>query len=232
MWMVAVLAALAAGVSTSQTDLDKVLQYAAPVHAAFARVELEQAAMPRPKDDAERLVRLQAIDQAGRDVLSHTDLTKIPPSYLVPAGTVAMAEINAHDAENQAALRRMLPPSGWFSISVYGPDAAKAAFLIVQHGPADLQREALHRMAPLLGSKEIDGRLYATLYDRIALAEDHQPQRYGTGVVCRNGAWAPDRLEDPAGLDARRKAMGFTQSEQDYVASFSHTPCLLASHGD
>jgi hypothetical protein len=231
MGTLAALVALAAGASVAQADFDKILAYAAPVHAAFARVELDQAAMPRPKDDAERLVRLLAIDQAGREVLMHTDLAKIPPDDLVPAGTVAMAEINAHDAENQAALRRMLPPSGWFSISVYGAEAAKAAFLIVQHGPPDLQREALRRMAPLLDTHDVDGRLYATLYDRVALELDHRPQRYGTGVVCRDGSWAPDRLEDPAGLDARRKAMGFTQDEQAYVASFSHTSCRLAAHG-
>jgi hypothetical protein len=40
----------------------------APVHEVFARIEADQATLPPPKDDRERLERRFDLDQAGRAV--------------------------------------------------------------------------------------------------------------------------------------------------------------------
>lgn len=67
------------------------------------------------------------------------------------------------------------------------------------------QKQVLALMEPLLKDREVDGGLYAMLYDRIA-ATENRPQRYGTqGTTCDGPRHAvPAELEDPAGLDARR----------------------------
>lgn len=52
------------------------------------------------------------------------------------------------------------------------------------------------------------GKNYALLFDRVALHE-HRPQRYGTQFGDgRGGCLAVQPVEDHAGIDARRHAVG------------------------
>jgi hypothetical protein len=198
-----------------------------PVYLAYAKAQSAQAVLPPPTSDSERLIRLGAIDQAGRDVLSDVirsmaNLSAEDTKVVWPA---IWAEITPHDEADQRALVNMLPAKGWFRISVYGTPAAKAAFLIVQHSTDQaFQESVLERMKPLIGTADLDGQAYGLLWDRIAL-KNNRPQRYGSQVDCVGGGWQPTNLEDPAHVDERRKQLGFKETEEKYLARFAHEPC-------
>ena len=200
----------------------------APVHEAFAAARKELADLPPPPDDSERVLRIGRMDMAGRRVLVRTRFETLPESERLAAQSVADAEIAAADLEDQAQLKRLIPPEGWFSISRYGQAAATAAFDIVQHAldDADLQISVLDHMAPMVATGEADPQLYAMLYDRVAQVHRHRPQRYGTQVQCIGGVWMPINLEDPAKLDERRKTMRFEETEAQYLAHFKDWTCL------
>jgi hypothetical protein len=56
----------------------------APVHEAIVKARAELAALPPPKDDTERLLRMQKLDQAPRKVIQ-IDFSKTPPAERVAA---------------------------------------------------------------------------------------------------------------------------------------------------
>jgi hypothetical protein len=190
------------------------------VYDAYRDVELHQAALPLAKDDAEKLVRLQDLDQAGREAFDAIDLNALPASDRQIVSTALWGEIGAHDVDDQQALKAMLPAQGWFTISKYGAKASTAAFLVVQHATNDptLMKLALTRMTPFAATGEVDGENYALLYDRVSVQFLGRPQRYGSQVACKHGQASVMNLEDPAHVDERRKTVGLTQSEADYVA--------------
>ena len=193
--------------------------FIAPVHAAYARVEAEQTALPPARSDAERLERLYDLDQSARGPLEALGFQTLPADQRAAAMDAVGREVMAHDLADQAAVRRLIPAQGWFARSVYGEKASKAAFLIVQHATNDpaLMRSVLPKLRRMWRQGEVDSWQYAYLYDRIALTFDHKPQRYGTQVNCVDGAWRPASLEDPAHVDRRRRAIGLNQSESDYL---------------
>src|ERR1700722_7932707 len=91
----------------------------APIHEAIVKEQAELAALPPPKDDIERLARMQKLDQAPRKVIQ-IDFSKIPESEKAAARAAIWAEIKPIDDANLRALLAMLPPEGWFTISKYG----------------------------------------------------------------------------------------------------------------
>jgi hypothetical protein len=222
------IAFLGVPVTASPPALKAALDLTQPVHDAFARIEAEQAKLPPATSDRERLERMFDTDQAGRLAGQGIDLAQLP-KVQQPAAEMMIwdDEINPHDLADQKALKAMMPATGWFTRSKYGGKASSAAFLIVQHAvkDPDLMRDALKRMTPLVGTGEIDDAQYALLYDRVSLQFDHRPQRYGSQVVCRDGRWQPDTMEDPDHVDRRRKAMGMVQSEAEYLKYFETMPC-------
>jgi hypothetical protein len=201
--------------------------FIAPVHDAYVRVDAQQKGRPRALTDKDRLERLLEIDQAGRTVLEKLDFATLPRSEGASAKAAVWAEISTHDQANQIALKAMMPREGWFLKSKVGEQGSLAAFFIVQHATNDpaLMRMALARMEPMIASGEADGRYWALLYDRVALELDSKPQRFGSQVKCRNGAWTPDNLEDPDHVDNRRTAVGFKSTETEYLKNFSDVPC-------
>ena len=128
------------------------------------------------------------------------------------------------DKANQQALLAMVPPEGWFPISRYGPEAAKAAFLIVQHGDPTLWRRFLPVIERMAKTGEAEGTAYALMYDRLALSEG-RPQRFGSQMDCRGGRYAPaEPLEDPKALDERRLAYGL-KPYAEYLKLFETNSC-------
>jgi len=194
----------------------------APVAAAIAEARAKQDALPPPKDDAEKLVRMGELEQAARAGLGKIDPTRIPAAERRNAMTAAWQQILAVDLANQKALLEMVPPEGWFTASKYGREASHAAFLIVQHGNPDLWRRFVPVLEPLVAKGEIQGGEFALMYDRLANSEG-RPQRYGSQMTCKGGKWVPLPIEDPAGIDARRAALGM-KPFADYVASFGDAP--------
>jgi len=213
----------ASGVSAQSALSPEAAALIAPVHEAYAKVETQQAALPPATSDREWLERLRDLDQVGRVALDKIDLTHLPQDQRTLAETALRAEIQAHDLADQEALKKMIPPEGWFRKSVIGNKAATAAFLIVQHavGDPDLMRATLPKIEAMVKQGEADGGQYALLHDRIAVMFENKPQRYGSQVQCIGGKASPGSLEDPEHLDALRASVGLPP-EAEYLRRF---PC-------
>lgn len=178
-----------------------------PVAAAIAAVREAHAKLPAPKTDAERLVRMGQLDQAPRLALGKIDFSKIPSGERRNAMAAIWQQIEPIDAANQEALLRMVPPEGWFTISAYGRDAAKAAFHIVQHSRIEHLRRFVPVLEPLVANGEVDGQSFALMFDRLAMNEG-RPQRYGSQFKCVDGEYELHRLEDPSRVDELRRGIG------------------------
>ena len=197
----------------------------APVAEAIAAEEARQAALPPAISDRERLERMGVLDQAGRRALNPIDLNVLPEADRAAANTAMWAPLMATDARLLAELLPMVPAEGWFRKSVYGEQAASAAFLIIQHSDIEQWRRFVPILEPLVATGEINGSQYGLMYDRLAVNEG-RPQRYGTQMTCKAGKWVIDRenLEDPENADARRAALGFHGTLAEYEQIFARYP--------
>lgn len=114
------------------------------------------------------------------------------------------------DHDDTAFLKSVIAHAGWPIISRDGVDSARDAWLLAQHADADpaFQRQVLTLLLPLVAKHEVDGKNYALLYDRVAIA-DHRQQRYGTQFTdTKQGCLVAQETEDHAGVDLRRNAVG------------------------
>lgn len=198
-------------------------QRIAPVVQAIEAEKARQATLPPPVDDRERLERMGALDQAGRTALIDVDLSTLPPDEIPGARAAMWGYLSAVDADNAAALLTMVPDEGWFYRSVWGDRASSAAFLIVQHSNLGLWQRFVPVLEPLVATGEVDGGSYALMYDRLAINEG-RPQRYGSQMICRDGQWVVDTLEDPEQVDERRRQVGLPTTLAEYQAYFATMP--------
>jgi hypothetical protein len=114
-----------------------------------------------------------------------------------------------HDV-HAARLTAIMDVVGWPGESRVGRDGAEAAWLIVQHAIAQpaLQRRALVALQAAVARGDAPALQAAMLEDRIRTLEGRL-QRYGTQLDWdARGVLNPLPIEDPAGLDARRRAVG------------------------
>lgn len=127
-------------------------QLVAQIKAAYAEVEAENAKLPPPANISEKLIRLGKLDQAGRMAYMKLDLSTLPEADRASVQHQIFAEIGRHDLRYQNELKTLMPSEGWFRLSVYGKEAARAAFLIVQHAVNDqeLMRNTLVRLEKLV----------------------------------------------------------------------------------
>ncbi|MEP9359823.1 DUF6624 domain-containing protein [Sphingomonas sp. KR3-1] len=134
--------------------------------------------------------------------------------------------IRDQDHRNTAWLKTVVAQHGWPTISAVGKLAAGNAWLLVQHADDDpiFQLRMLKLMEPLLARREVDGRNYALLYDRVMLPLTGK-QRYGSQFVCGETGWRPRPLEDEAGVEEWRKSVGL-QPLAEYRKS------LIAAYGE
>lgn len=199
----------------------------APIYAVYQGVELRQSALPPPKDDSERLVRMGELDQAVRSgILEKINLSRLPLEQRDAAYRAEWNEINRHDLANQSALKAMLPREGWFLKSRYGQNAGQAAFDIIYHAVNDkeLQHAILAAIEPLVAKGEIRAQAYGMLYDRVAIG-DNRPQRYGSAFVCKDRKRVLAPLENREQVDVWRKTMGFPLTVEENAAHFANGPC-------
>ena len=193
------------------------------IAASITDVRQKQAALPPPKDDTERLLRLSDLDQAPRRVITTFDFSRIPEPDRGVALADASSQIEAVDAENLETLLKMVPPEGWFLRSRYGDKAAASAFHIVQHSNLATQKRFLPVLEGLAGKGEIDGQNYGMMFDRVAISEG-RPQRYGSQFRCDGGKWRPYPLEDAGHIDTLRARMGFHGTFAEYKVHFDTSP--------
>jgi hypothetical protein len=114
-----------------------------------------------------------------------------------------------NDVANTAWLKTDLRANGWYRISVYGPDADRAAWSMVQHAQHDLafREEVLAMLERLWPLGETKGENFAALYDDTAAAR-RRPARFGlVGACTAPGVWTPS-VEDRSATDAWRAKVG------------------------
>ncbi|HZA98424.1 MAG TPA: DUF6624 domain-containing protein [Gemmatimonadales bacterium] len=124
-----------------------------------------------------------------------------------------------HDA-NAARLASLLDTHGWPGEYQVGHQAAMAAWLIVQHAIAQpaFQRRALELLQEAVRQGSAPAVHAAMLEDRIRSLEG-RPQLYGTQFDWDpDGCMSPLPIEDPAGVDARRRSIGLGPLAQEVVA--------------
>ncbi|HWA61505.1 MAG TPA: DUF6624 domain-containing protein [Caulobacteraceae bacterium] len=200
-----------------------------PSTARFVRLS-------RAASDADHttLFRLVAHDQAARESLSRQAKQLFGPNLdplasAILDGVIAREAVEA-DAASRAWLRAAVAHRGWFRIPSDGEDADLAAWLIVQHGDADraFQEAMIRLLAPLAAAGETSALRFAFLYDRWA-AGAGQPQRYGLQGRCvAAGVWRPLPIAEPDTLEARRRAAGFAETFDQFVAK-ERKACPAAS---
>jgi hypothetical protein len=118
-----------------------------------------------------------------------------------------MEEVHRRNAE---ALTAIIAEHGWPGRSLVGEDGAHAAWFILQHaiGNPSLQRRGLELLRRAAEQGEAPARQVAYLEDRIRFFEG-RPQLYGTQYDWdASGELSPHPVEDPAGVDERRRAVG------------------------
>jgi hypothetical protein len=125
---------------------------------------------------------------------------------------------SVHDA-NADRLAAIVDRHGWPGESQVGRDGAEAAWLIAQHaiGQPAFQRAALTALWEAAKRGDAPALQAAMLEDRIRVFEG-RPQRYGTQFDWdANGEMSPLPIDDPAGVDDRRRVVGLAPLEQDLV---------------
>jgi hypothetical protein len=111
---------------------------------------------------------------------------------------------------NAARLTEIIEERGWPGRGLVGEDGAHAAWFVLQHaiGNPALQRRGLQLLREAVAAGEAPAGQAAYLEDRICFFEG-RPQRYGTQYDRdENGELNPHPVEDPAGVDERRRAVG------------------------
>ena len=125
--------------------------------------------------------------------------------------------VEALHQRHATRLAALIDAHGWPGRSRVGEEGARAAWLILQHAIRNppLMRRGLTLLQGGASKGEVSPLDVAMLEDRIRTFEG-RPQRYGTQFDWdEHGRLSPLRLEDPAGVDARRRAIGLGPLAQD-----------------
>lgn len=206
-WIAAVFFWVSAFGSVQAQDLSADAQ--AIVDRVRIAIESEirrQATLPAPESESVLLQRLGLLDQAGRSELDMQAINAMPASERSAARSAAYRFIQEQDRANQAVLDTLDPVGGWWTSEEYGPQAASAAFLIVQHGGEDLWREYLPILQVEAAAGRVHGEAFAQMSDRLALVEN-RPQLYGTQVICDSNQFSLYRMDDRRAVERRRNEL-------------------------
>lgn len=133
------------------------------------------------------------------------------------AARLAFEEKKANDvdASNRPELLRIFDRYGWVTNSLAGKDASRDFWLLVQHQPLDIQQRMLPALKAAAGKGDASMSNYVYLYDRIQMGRG-KPQHWGTQVKCDGDKPVLYPVDDPAGLDGRRKEL-FMLPISDYL---------------
>ena len=134
-----------------------------PVVRALEETKARHALLPPPRTDAEKMIRMGELEQAPRQAPSAMQLGRLTEDEKREAWSAVWRLLRPIDKANQEALLAMLPPEGWFPISRYGREAAKSAFLIVQHSEPALWRRFLPTIEGMVARGEAEGPTYALM---------------------------------------------------------------------
>lgn len=150
------------------------------------------------------LLRMADDDRRTREELLRAG--RLPRDNYSPA-------MRAVHERNNARMREIVAANGWPGRGLVGDEAGEAAWLVVHHAvlDAELQGACLPLLEQAVASDDAPAWQFAYLLDRVRLARG-EPQVYGTQYVRGDGGGesVPWRIEDPAGVDERRRAVGLS----------------------
>lgn len=144
-------------------------------------------------------------------------------------------DLAVRDLMNRELLRRIFGRWGWPRISVFGEDADKHAWALLQHagGEPDLQRLGLHLMELALSDGDTSPDNFAYLSDRAAVNEC-RCQSFGTQIFQDSeGCLHPAPLSDPADVDRLRAEFGMKPLReylQEGYAVLDKPECKMADY--
>jgi hypothetical protein len=125
------------------------------------------------------------------------------------------ARMEAVDAKNRPEVLRIFDRYGWVTNSIGGKDAAHNFWLLVQHQSPEIQQRLLPALEKAAAGGDASLTDYAYLYDRVQMGLG-KPQHWGTQATCEKGKPVLYTIDDPAGLDLRRKEL-FMPPVRDYL---------------
>jgi hypothetical protein len=126
-------------------------------------------------------------------------------------------DMEALHRRNAARLREIIAAAGWPGRSLVGEDGAAAAWRILQHsiGEPGFMRGSLPVLSEAVAAGEAEPLHLAMLEDRI-LCFEGRPQLYGTQYFwdeAGEGMTLHYGVEDPEGIEERRRAVGLPPIE-------------------
>jgi hypothetical protein len=203
--------------SRVEAEVGVVLAEIAALEASFA-----EPAQPENKEWVQKkLAHMVAVDQLFRNAEQRV----LDKGYSAEERKLFSERVWAQGSEidkaNTATLKELLKIHRWFTVSAFGKEADKNAWLLVQHADLDVpfQKQVLEVLSELYAKAETNPSSYAYLWDRVATNEGRK-QRYGTQGKCTGpGTWEPNELEDPARIDELRATVGLMPMA-DYKALF------------
>lgn len=123
--------------------------------------------------------------------------------------------------DNTAWMKEVIRTRGWPTFDLVGRDGSAAAWLLVQHGDLELQQMSLPLLEEAVQFGRAERSNHAYLLDRV-LVREGKKQVYGTQLDLVDGRLVPFPIEDEAGVDARRKAIGLDPLA-DYIRKAQET---------
>ncbi|MCC6726012.1 MAG: hypothetical protein IT258_16015 [Saprospiraceae bacterium] len=113
--------------------------------------------------------------------------------------------------ENLDEVETILRKKGWPKVSEIGEEASEKVFWVVQHAEGERARKRfLPKLKAACEKNEAKWEHYATMYDRLALAETGK-QLYGTQMTRnKDGSIELCPLDAPEYVEKRRKALGLS----------------------
>lgn len=201
--------------------------YEAAVEKAIARMwesgSVVYARLPEIARVQDLVVELWVQDRAARLVAQQAEAGSRTdrPAGGAPAWERCLARAGVFRAEDHSTqvLEEVIAHYGWIDRHRFGEKVSSLAadLALSADSHPDFQQAVLDRMASLLDNDGVRRDSYARLWDRVAVSQGRL-QRYGTQPAssCReDGTPRLQPVEDPAGLDERRRAMGLGPAQAD-----------------
>jgi hypothetical protein len=135
------------------------------------------------------------------------------------------SKIKQVDEKNYPELLPIYEKYKWPPISIVGRAAAHNFSLLVQHQSLEFQRRVLPDMQRAVEAGEASKVDYAYLYDRVMFGEG-KPQHWGTQANCRDGKAVLAPVDDPAGLEQRRKDLQLIPAAVDEYLKLLDAQCF------
>ncbi len=139
-----------------------------------------------------------------------------PGSPVVAAMRRLQTVINDNNVKE---LESLISQKGWPKRSEVGPEAAGAAFFVLQHSNAVAQQKYISMFEKSCRENEADWQQYALMFDRMRMNQN-KPQRFGTHAYLDPAAGNTNELyplEDESKVDAWRMEIGL-EPLKDYLA--------------